>query len=153
MWSLTVLLFGSSSIALAEADLGQTDRLQSKILNEERAIRVFLPASYGALASSRYPVLYMVDGDYHFHYLSGLLEQMSSISEQIPELILVAIDDKGKTNASVAVLATGLALILPAVVLTVSSMAYDPEDDDEQADTPPDPDRDRRVRYGGAACP
>ncbi|MDA8017304.1 MAG: alpha/beta hydrolase-fold protein [Thermoanaerobaculia bacterium] len=74
-----------------------TERIASKILGEEREARLFLPASYHEYETGRYPILYMVDGDYHFLYVSGLLEQMSSISEQIPEMIFVAIDDKGKT--------------------------------------------------------
>lgn len=96
--ALGVLAFFAAASAIRAEPLVSTYSIQSKVLGEERHIRVFLPPSYGELDHSRYPALYMVDGDYHFLYLSGLLEQMSSISEQIPETILIAIDDHGKSS-------------------------------------------------------
>ncbi|MEM9552816.1 MAG: alpha/beta hydrolase-fold protein [Acidobacteriota bacterium] len=82
--------------------IGHSRTIRSRVLGTpdaptERSVRIYLPPSYSELRSARYPVLYMVDGDYSFHYVTGLIEQMSSISEQIPEMIFVALDDGGKT--------------------------------------------------------
>ena len=97
--SLAVALLGffTLSSAVRAEPLGTKYTIASEVLGQERSVRVFVPPSYHEWRHGRYPALYMVDGDYHFHYLSGLLEQMSSISEQIPEMVLVAIDDRGKT--------------------------------------------------------
>ncbi|MFA8344114.1 MAG: alpha/beta hydrolase-fold protein [Rhodothermaceae bacterium] len=79
-------------------ELGTHFSFKSKVLNEERSVSIFLPASYHLNKEARYPVVYMVDGDYNFFHLAGLTEQLSSISERIPEMIVVAISDKGHKN-------------------------------------------------------
>ncbi|WP_170233947.1 alpha/beta hydrolase [Bizionia myxarmorum] len=70
------------------------DSVSSEILHESRQFSVFLPASYYA-SDQTYPVLYIMDGDYNFHYVSGILELQASISENIPEMILIGISGKG----------------------------------------------------------
>ncbi|MCH9649999.1 MAG: hypothetical protein K0U98_17315 [Deltaproteobacteria bacterium] len=93
-----LILFGTLPIQAQEPGTVISTQLRSKILGETRSYRVHMPATYRAFPTTRYPVLYMVDGDYNFHYVSGLLEQMSTISEQIPEVILVGISDQGTTS-------------------------------------------------------
>lgn len=44
------------------------------------------------------------------------------------------IDNNNKPKIGVAMLVTGLALVVPALVLTLSLTAYDPDDDDEGSD-------------------
>ncbi|EGV43174.1 hypothetical protein BZARG_1138 [Bizionia argentinensis JUB59] len=70
------------------------DSVSSVILNDTREFSVFLPASYLS-SNQNYPVLYILDGDYNFHYVSGILELQASISENIPEMILIGISGKG----------------------------------------------------------
>lgn len=70
------------------------DIVHSAILNDDREISVYLPPSYYA-SNQNYPVLYILDGDYNFFYVSGLIELQSAISENIPEMILVGISGKG----------------------------------------------------------
>ena len=41
--------------------------IQSKIMNDEREIQVFLPESY-ADSDTKYPVLYILDGQRYFLY-------------------------------------------------------------------------------------
>lgn len=77
-----------------EINIGKRDTIFSKILNQERAFSVYLPPSYHANENQNFPVLYILDGDYNYRYVSGLLELEGAISERIPEMILVAISGK-----------------------------------------------------------
>lgn len=77
-------------------ELGKHFSIKSKVLNEERYVSVFLPAGYNLNERAKYPVVYMLDGDYNFFHLTGLVEQLSTISEKIPEMIVVGISDKGQ---------------------------------------------------------
>ncbi|MEC3907633.1 alpha/beta hydrolase-fold protein [Tamlana sp. 2201CG12-4] len=63
--------------------------IKSKVLNEDRAYIVGLPASYDSTKNS-YPVMVITDGDYRFVYSSGIMEFLSK-QNKIPETILVAI--------------------------------------------------------------
>lgn len=86
---LTILSFGQGINSTINRDT-----INSKILNDEREISVYLPPSYYS-TDQKFPVLYILDGDYNFQYVSGILELQSSISENIPEMILIGISGKG----------------------------------------------------------
>jgi hypothetical protein len=80
----------------SDIKIGQKHSLRSQVLNEERPYWVYLPASYDdkTYAPQRYCVLYLLDGDAHFHSASGVVQFMSAGINgnfQIPELIVVAI--------------------------------------------------------------
>ena len=92
--SALVLMFTLSANA-QNICIGERHALESKSLNETREYLIHLPESYHHNPNLNYPVLYLLDGDYNFRYVAGLLDQMSSISGQIPEMILVGIADKG----------------------------------------------------------
>jgi predicted alpha/beta superfamily hydrolase len=53
--------------------IGELIKIHSRILNEDRALLVYLPGGY---ASSReeYPILFLLDGDYHFHHVTGIID-------------------------------------------------------------------------------
>lgn len=74
---------------------GIRDTLSSHILQEERSVSVYLPPSYHQNNNYTFPVLYLMDGDYNFRYVAGLIEHQSAISAFIPEMIVVAISGKG----------------------------------------------------------
>lgn len=78
--------------------IGKRFEIQSEILSETRYYNLYLPPGYGTLAAARYPVVYLMDGDYNFHHTSGLVEQLSLISERIPEMIVVGIADNGHAS-------------------------------------------------------
>lgn len=81
--------------------IGERFSLASQILGEERAYWVYLPASYNdsTYAPQRYPVLYLLDGDAHFHSASGVVQFMSTGGNiQTPELIIVAIPNTNRTR-------------------------------------------------------
>ncbi|MFC2139166.1 alpha/beta hydrolase-fold protein [Bacteroidota bacterium] len=69
--------------------IGKSYSLKSDIFNEERTVLVYLPASYRT-SNEKYPVLYVLDGYDHFHYVSGVVLTLSR-SCKIPEMIVVGI--------------------------------------------------------------
>ncbi len=79
-----LIIFFILSMAHASAsELGQQIKLQSKILNAERTIRVSLPANYQTEGFYQFPVLYLTDAESQFdhlastiHYLSGTISPM-----------------------------------------------------------------------------
>lgn len=79
----------------AELNTGERVKLNSTILLEEREIQILLPESYHSNAAATYPVVYVIDGDYNFHGVSGVLDFMANKAQLIPDVILVAIADKG----------------------------------------------------------
>lgn len=65
--------------------IGTVDTVYSKILNEKRAVLVHVPAGGN---DQRYPVLYLLDGEDHFHSAVGIVQQMAGV---IPDMIIVGI--------------------------------------------------------------
>src|SRR5688572_16412029 len=83
--------------------IGERFTFQSKILKETRPYWVHLPESYHdkTYAPKRYPVLYLLDGNAHFHSASGVAHFMGASingNTQIPELIIVAIPNTQRTR-------------------------------------------------------
>ena len=92
----TLLLLITSRLTLsAEINTGERVKLNSKILLEEREIQILLPENYHINTGATYPVIYHIDGDYNFHGVSGMLDFMANKGQLIPDVILVAIADKG----------------------------------------------------------
>lgn len=90
------LLACAASLAAEPLSQGFSDRLESRILGEKRHYSVYLPPSYQLAPTARFPVIYLIDGDYHFPYVPGLIEQLSVAGEQIPEAIVIAVGENGK---------------------------------------------------------
>jgi len=83
--------------------IGERFSIASEVLDEERDYWVYLPASYNSsiYAPQSYPVLYLLDGNAHFHSASGVVQFMSSginSNVQIPGLIVVAIPNTDRTR-------------------------------------------------------
>jgi len=79
----------------AELNTGVRVKLNSTILLEEREIQILLPENYHSNTGATYPVIYLTDGDYGFHGVSGMLDFMANKGQLIPDVILVAIANKG----------------------------------------------------------
>ncbi|CAM3294954.1 alpha/beta hydrolase-fold protein [Aequorivita lipolytica] len=90
-----IALFCSLTIFAQDISVGKRDKLHSEILQQDREFSVYFPPSYNTTVNQKYPVLYILDGDYNFQYVAGFLELQGAISEIIPEMILVAISGKG----------------------------------------------------------
>lgn len=82
--------------------LGQKDILYSEVLEEDQEIWIHLPesTSYQPGSPSRYPVLYLLDGDAHFYSVSGMIRQLSTINGNTvtPEMIVVGITNTDRTR-------------------------------------------------------
>lgn len=84
----------------AAVSFGIRDIINSKILNEQRRILVYIPASAASeiYTKQRYPVAYLLDGDaIHFSSIVGMIRRLNS-SYNCPEMIVVGIlnIDRGK---------------------------------------------------------
>lgn len=86
-----------------DVKIGEKLSLYSKTLNEDRPFWVYLPQSYDSkvFAPKSYSVMYLLDGDAHFHSASGVVQFMSSGingNHRIPEVIIVAIPNTKRTR-------------------------------------------------------
>ncbi|MGE0553712.1 MAG: alpha/beta hydrolase-fold protein [Gemmatimonadales bacterium] len=83
--------------------IGQLDSLSSKVLGESRRLLIYTPPSYHdtVYAPQRYPVLYLLDGDAHFHSVTGLIQILGTGVNGtfvVPEMIVVAIPNTDRTR-------------------------------------------------------
>ena len=69
--------------------IGERFILKSKILGQDRVILVRLPDKYAG-SDVKYPVHYLIDGEYTFHAYSGII-QLKSYIDGIPDAIIVGI--------------------------------------------------------------
>jgi predicted alpha/beta superfamily hydrolase len=73
--------------------IGETVQLQSSILKESRSLLIAKPAGYDN-SSDRYPVLYLLDGETHFHYTTGIVSFLAQ-NDRIPKMFVVGIISGG----------------------------------------------------------
>lgn len=66
------------------------DTVKSEKLGTDRRITIGLPASYETNPSKKYPVLYLLDGDYLFDAFSGALSY-GVYWDDLPEMIIIGI--------------------------------------------------------------
>jgi predicted alpha/beta superfamily hydrolase len=94
--SLILTLIFVNAISFANSiTIGERLVFDSKILDQNRELLIYTPPSYQFNVNEKFPVLYMVDADYNFHYVTGLIELLSSVSANIPEMIVVGVSGKG----------------------------------------------------------
>ncbi|WP_320052466.1 alpha/beta hydrolase-fold protein [uncultured Acetobacteroides sp.] len=90
----TILLNGAAQTD-GKISIGSTEKIHSTILNEDRTVWVYLPGSLAGDVSSstKYPVVYLLDGETHFYSVVGLIQQLSSANGNtvFPEMIVVGI--------------------------------------------------------------
>ncbi len=97
---MKVLLIALAAIFLAglttnvkagdnKISIGEKVTIQSKVLNEERNLLVYLPDGYNLIASE-YPVIYLLDGGYHFLTCNGMAQFLSG-QGIMPQAIVVGI--------------------------------------------------------------
>ncbi len=84
--------------AAAEAvSIGSSIIVTSAILDEDRRVLVFVPAVYDTGGMDRYPVLYLLDGETHFHHVTGIADFLSA-AFHIPPMIVVGIVNTDRTR-------------------------------------------------------
>ncbi|MFC1849680.1 alpha/beta hydrolase-fold protein [candidate division CSSED10-310 bacterium] len=91
---LVVFVFMSSSLCFAKTKekdiiIGQVKTINSKVLGEERPFLVYCPDGYKN-TKVKYPVLYLLDGNGHFHYGTGIVSFLSNRGS-MPQMIVVGI--------------------------------------------------------------
>ncbi|CAN5372327.1 alpha/beta hydrolase-fold protein [soil metagenome] len=95
---ISVLLFtGAYSQNNNKIVIGTTDTIRSAILNEQREILIYMPASAGKEGKTRYPVIYLLDGYSFFQSFSGVVQYLGAIGK-MPEMIVVAICSTDRTK-------------------------------------------------------
>jgi len=81
---------------VTQLSIGEKIEFQSKTLNENRILNIYLPNGYSKDSLKEYPVIYLLDGsiDEDFIHISGLV-QFGSFSwvNMIPESIVVGISN------------------------------------------------------------
>lgn len=77
----------------SQISFGTIDSLFSKTLNEQRKVWVYVPEGAAKFPDTKYPVVYLLDGDAHFYSVAGLIHQLSTINGNTlcPEMIVVGI--------------------------------------------------------------
>ncbi len=76
--------------------IGETVKIQSKVLGEERTVLVSTPPNY-AQSRERYPVLYMTDGDAHLTHTRGTVDFLAR-NGLMPNLIIVGVANTDRTR-------------------------------------------------------
>ena len=91
----TFILFFPLIIFAAVFDTGERITINSVELGEQRELQILLPENYQSDLKSTYPVIYLLDGDYNFHGISGMLDLLANKGQLIPKVILVGLADRG----------------------------------------------------------
>jgi predicted alpha/beta superfamily hydrolase len=76
--------------------IGESFNINSGILGRERKITIYLPDDYHT-SVAKYHVLYILDGQWHFNYTSGIVHFLSGIGN-IPQMLVVSVTNEGENN-------------------------------------------------------
>jgi predicted alpha/beta superfamily hydrolase len=72
--------------------IGNIDSLYSNILGEQRKIWIYIPEKDNNSSLKKYQVLYLLDGGVNFHFVTGIIKQLSRLDNPIcPDMIIVGI--------------------------------------------------------------
>jgi len=107
--ALGVVLAASAPAQLAPRSnlgtitIGRVDSIWSPTLKEQRKILIYTPPSYDdtSFTPQHYPVVYLLDGDAHFHSVTGLLQILGTGvngTYVVPEMMVVAIPNTDRTR-------------------------------------------------------
>ena len=73
--------------------IGHSASITSDILGEDRPLLIHTPTGYEQ-SNVSYPVLYLLDGDGHFHHTTGVIQFLAA-NNRMPDMIVVAIPNTG----------------------------------------------------------
>jgi hypothetical protein len=96
-------VYAQGARSTSDITIGHVDSIWSPTLKEQRRIWIYTPPSYRdtTAAPQRYPVLYLLDGDAHFHSVTGLLQILGTGvngTYVVPEMIVVGIPNTDRTR-------------------------------------------------------
>jgi predicted alpha/beta superfamily hydrolase len=94
---------GAQTPAPRPVTIGSIDSIWSPTLKEYRRYWTYTPPSYRQTTyfQRAYPVLYLLDGDAHFHSVTGLLQILGTGvngTYVVPEMIVIAIPNTNRTR-------------------------------------------------------
>jgi len=89
----------TTMVSLAQSEgndniIGKNYMIHSKVLDEDRTIQVYTPASYKTSQDKNYPVLYILDGQRLFLHGVSVLKTFTNNAKITPEFIVVGINNK-----------------------------------------------------------
>jgi hypothetical protein len=76
--------------------IGERQTFRSSIMGEDRTILVYTPPSYKR-GKATYPVIYLLDGDGHFHHTTGITQFLAD-NRRAPEMIVVGVANTDRTR-------------------------------------------------------
>ena len=76
--------------------IGERLKLESAVLEETRPLLIAKPDGYET-GTEHYPVLYLLDGDAHFHHTTGMVSFLAD-SGRIPPMLVVAIPNNSRSR-------------------------------------------------------
>jgi uncharacterized protein len=95
---LASVFISKSLLAQEKLELlsGETLKINSEVLNEERVVSVYVPAGYEQ-GEQKYPVMYLLDGRTHFRHATAAVDYLSTRGI-IPQVIVVAVHNIDRTR-------------------------------------------------------
>ena len=75
--------------------IGERFTIHSEILGEDRTLLVSTPDGYDT-STDAYPVLYLLDGDAHFHHATGVVDFLAD-NGRMPRVIVVAVPNPSQS--------------------------------------------------------
>ena len=84
------ICFCLSTSVFAQA---QKESFKSEILKDSREISIYTPPNFNKKDKKEYPLLLILDGNYLFDPIHGIISY-SSYWEEVPEMIIVAVNFK-----------------------------------------------------------
>lgn len=87
---VTIFLSGFSLAQQDSLFLAKIERIQSKVLNEERILNIYVPASYHADSAKTYPVIYVLDGSSNedFIHMTGIVQFLVMSQQMTPSIVV-----------------------------------------------------------------
>lgn len=84
--ALCLLITTAFKVSAQPIVIGKIDTVYSNILNEKRAVYIYVPATDDK--AQRFPVLYLLDGEDHFESAVAIAKQLSG---PLPDMVIVGI--------------------------------------------------------------
>ncbi|RBL89374.1 alpha/beta hydrolase [Chitinophaga flava] len=98
--SIIILLLFISTFSFAQSEnaivIGHSQEIQSKVLNEKRKINIYLPEGYNPNDTTKYPVVYIIDGgvEEDFFHITGIIRfNTQPWINRLPKSIVVGIEN------------------------------------------------------------
>lgn len=90
--TVTVAQAQEQKTNIEQITIGTIMSVDSEILDEERYIQIYLPSSYESTQNTRYPVLYLLDGETQFNHVTSIVDFLSGVY-RIPPMIVIGVSN------------------------------------------------------------